>query len=33
MSEKKRIAFNTYVKNLYLQAQANNEIETYDVQQ
>ncbi len=31
--EKKRIAFNTYVKNLYLQAQANNEIETYDVQQ
>ncbi|MBO6793376.1 MAG: hypothetical protein JJ895_05665 [Balneolaceae bacterium] len=31
--EKKRIAFNTYVKNLYLQAQANNEIETYAVQQ
>ncbi len=30
--EKKRIAFNTYVKNLYLQAQANNEIETFDVQ-
>jgi hypothetical protein len=30
--EKKRIAFNTYVKNLYLQAQANNEIETYYVQ-
>ncbi len=30
--EKKRIAFNTYVKNLYLQAQANNEIETYAVQ-
>ncbi len=29
--EKKRIAFNTYVKNLYLQAQANNEIETFDV--
>lgn len=31
--EKKRIAFNTYVKNLYLQAQANNEIESYSVQQ
>jgi hypothetical protein len=31
--EKRRVAFNTYVKNLYLQAQANNEIETYDVQQ
>ena len=30
--EKKRIAFNTYVKNLYLQAQANNEIEIFDVQ-
>jgi hypothetical protein len=30
--EKKRIAFNTYLKNLYLQAQANNEIETYKVQ-
>jgi len=29
--EKKRITFNTYVKNLYLQAQANNEIEIYDV--
>ena len=29
--EKKRIAFNTFVKNLYLQAQANNEIEIYDV--
>lgn len=30
--EKRRRAFNTYVKNLYLQAQANNEIETFDVQ-
>ena len=30
--EKKRIAFTTYVKTLYLQAQANNEIETFDVQ-
>lgn len=30
--EKRRVAFNTYVKNLYLQAQANNEIEIYDVQ-
>ena len=30
--EKKRIAFNTYLKNLYLQAQANNEIKTFDVQ-
>ena len=29
--EKRRKAFNTYVKNLYLQAQANNEIETFDV--
>ncbi|GAB5408849.1 MAG: hypothetical protein BalsKO_12140 [Balneolaceae bacterium] len=29
--EKRRRAFNTYVKNLYLQAQANNEIETFDV--
>ena len=29
--EKRRVAFNTYVKNLYLQAKANNEIETYDV--
>ena len=29
--EKRRVAFNTYVKNLYLQAQANNEIETFDV--
>ena len=29
--EKRRIAFNTYVKNLYLQAQANNEIVVYDV--
>lgn len=29
--EKSRRAFNTYVKNLYLQAQANNEIITYDV--
>lgn len=31
--EKRRIAFNTYLKNLYLQAQANNEIQTYDVTQ
>ncbi len=31
--EKRRRAFNTYVKNLYLQAQANNEIETFDVLQ
>lgn len=30
--EKKRIAFYTYLKNLYHQAQANNEIETFDVQ-
>ena len=30
--EKKRIAFTSYVKTLYLQAQANNEIETFDVQ-
>lgn len=29
--EKRRVAFKTYVKNLYLQAQANNEIETFDV--
>lgn len=29
--EKRRRAYNTYVKNLYLQAQANNEIETFDV--
>tara|TARA_R110000868_G_scaffold304437_28_gene565510 strand:+ start:4960 stop:5814 length:855 start_codon:yes stop_codon:yes gene_type:complete len=29
--EKRRRAFNTYVKNLYLQAQANNEIESFDV--
>ena len=29
--EKRRVAFNTYVKNLYLQAKANNEIETFDV--
>ncbi|RNC85374.1 MAG: hypothetical protein ED557_00955 [Balneola sp.] len=29
--EKRRRTFNTYVKNLYLQAQANNEIETFDV--
>ena len=29
--EKRRKAFNTYVKNLYLQAQANNEIKTYNV--
>lgn len=29
--EKRRKAFNTYVKNLYLQAQANNEIETFNV--
>ncbi len=31
--EKRRRVFNTYVKNLYLQAQANNEIETFDVLQ
>ncbi len=31
--EKRRRAFNTYVKNLYLQAQANNEIETFNVLQ
>ncbi|WP_018126404.1 peptidyl-prolyl cis-trans isomerase [Balneola vulgaris] len=29
--EKKRIAYNTYIKNLYLAAQANNEIEIYNV--
>ena len=29
--EKKRIAYNTYVKNLYLAAEANNEIQTYNV--
>lgn len=29
--EKKRIAYNTYVKNLYLAAEANNEIRTYNV--
>lgn len=29
--EKKRVAYNTYVKNLYLAAQANNEIHTYNV--
>lgn len=29
--EKKRIAYNTYVKNLYLTAQANNEIQMFDV--
>ncbi len=29
--EKKRIAYNTYVKNLYLAAQANNEIQIYNV--
>ena len=29
--EKKRRQFNTYVKNLYLQAQVNNEIETFNV--
>lgn len=29
--EKKRVAYNTYVKNLYLAAQANNEIRTYNV--
>ncbi|HET8864860.1 MAG TPA: peptidyl-prolyl cis-trans isomerase [Gracilimonas sp.] len=29
--EKRKRAFNTYVKNLYLQAQANNEIKIYDV--
>ncbi|HCI70677.1 MAG: hypothetical protein CL662_14065 [Bacteroidetes bacterium] len=29
--EKKRIAYNTYVKNLYLAAEANNEIHTYNV--
>lgn len=31
--EKRRRVFNTYVKNLYLQAQANNEIETFNVLQ
>ncbi|MEQ9266058.1 MAG: peptidyl-prolyl cis-trans isomerase [Balneolaceae bacterium] len=31
--EKRRISFDTYVKNLYLQAQANNEIEEFDVVQ
>lgn len=29
--EKRKRVFNTYVKNLYLQGQANNEIEMYDV--
>ncbi|MBD3615766.1 MAG: peptidyl-prolyl cis-trans isomerase [Gracilimonas sp.] len=29
--EKRKRAFNTYVKNLYLQAQANNEIKIYNV--
>ena len=29
--EKKRVAYNTYVKNLYLAAEANNEIRTYNV--
>lgn len=29
--EKKRVAYNTYVKNLYLAAQANNEIQTFNV--
>ncbi|MFN1833889.1 peptidyl-prolyl cis-trans isomerase [Balneola sp. MJW-20] len=29
--EKRKRVFNTYVKNLYLQGQANNEIITYDV--
>lgn len=29
--EKRKRLFNTYVKNLYLQGQANNEIVTYDV--
>jgi Fe-S cluster biosynthesis and repair protein YggX len=29
--EKRKRAFNTYVKNLYLQGQANNEIEIYNV--
>lgn len=29
--EKKRAAYNTYVKNLYLAAEANNEIRTYNV--
>ncbi|MEP1305533.1 MAG: peptidyl-prolyl cis-trans isomerase [Balneola sp.] len=29
--EKKRVAYNTYVKNLYLAAEANNEIHNYDV--
>ncbi len=29
--EKRRITFNTYVQNLYLQAQANNEIEIFTV--
>lgn len=29
--EKRKRVFNTYVKNLYLQGQANNEIEIYDV--
>lgn len=28
--EKRKRAFNTYVKNLYLQAQANNEIKIYN---
>jgi len=31
--EKKRVAYNTYVKNLYLAAKANNEIHTFDVLQ
>jgi hypothetical protein len=29
--EKKRVAYNTYVKNLYLAAEANNEIRSYNV--
>ncbi len=29
--EKRKRAFNTYVKNLYLQSQANNEIKIYNV--
>lgn len=29
--EKRKRAFNSYVKNLYLQGQANNEIQVYDV--
>ncbi|MEX0845914.1 MAG: peptidyl-prolyl cis-trans isomerase [Balneolaceae bacterium] len=29
--EKRRRAFNTYVKNLYLQSQANNEIKIYNI--